>query len=152
MPRYLASSYDEVQFYYNAFRTAGQEGAIVKPLDGVYVKKRSYAWLKIKGEETNDLFITGAFEGTGKYEGMLGGVIVDFNGVAVRVGGGLSEAQRVELWADYQNDITPGKGPFHLLLGKMIEVEAHEVTPDGSLRHPRFVRFRSDKEPVAKAA
>jgi len=27
-----------------------------------------------------------------------------------------------------------------------IEVEFHEVTPDGSLRHPRFVRFRDDKD------
>lgn len=36
----------------------------------------------------------------------------------------------------------------------MIEVEFHEVTPDGSLRHSRFNRFRDDKqdEPIDMAA
>ena len=28
---------------------------------------------------------------------------------------------------------------------KVIEVKYHEVTPDGSLRHPRFYRWRDDK-------
>lgn len=133
--RYFVNSHEEIADYYNKFRARGLEGAIVKPTDGIYEKKRSYGWLKVKAEETEDLRVTGIFEGTGKYEGKLGGYIVDRAGVSVRVGGGISDAER-EAWF---ND--PG-----LIVGHLTEIEYHEVTPDGSLRHPRHVRIRDDKD------
>ena len=136
IPSYFASSHDEVRAYYDRFRTKGLEGAIVKPLQGTYFKKRSHNWMKLKNQETEDLIVKDAFEGTGKYEGQLGGIICDRAGVEVRVGGGFSDLERVELWADHQ----AGK-----LVGRMAEVEYHEVTPDGSLRHPRLLRWRDDK-------
>lgn len=132
IPSYQASSDWEIQHYYKKFRARGLEGAMVKCLSGQYERRRSGLWQKIKNEDTVDLVITAVFEGEGKYAGQLGGVIVDFNGVEVRVGGGFTDAQRIELW-----EMPP--------LGRMIEVEYHEITPDGSLRHPRFVRFRDDK-------
>ena len=144
----LVNSVDEIMELYASYRARGLEGVIVKPLDALYVKKRSHAWLKVKGEETHDLIVTGAFEGSGKYEGMLGGLKVDFNGVEVRVGGGFSDEQRRSLWERIMREEV---GTIDVI-GSMIEVEAHEVTIDGSLRHPRFVRFRPDKQPIAKAA
>jgi DNA ligase-1 len=151
--RYYAETVEEVQGFYQSFRDRGLEGAIVKPLDGTYVKKRSHAWLKLKNEDTEDLRVTGAFEGTGKYAGKLGGLIVDREGVEVRVGGGFSDQQREEFWRAWCHDAGhPMHGEDHALwhpqlLGRLIEVEYHEVTPDGSLRHPRFVKFRDDKDP-----
>ncbi len=152
-PRYYANTVDEIQEWYQKFRDRGLEGAIVKPLDAVYTKARSHAWLKMKNEESEDLRVVGAFEGTGKYEGMLGGLVVDRDGVQVRVGGGFSDAQREEFWEAFRSDdamisslsgTAPPEDMF--LIGRLIEVEFHEVTPDGSLRHPRFVRFRDDKD------
>ena len=87
--------------------------------------------MKIKAEETLDLYVTGWEPGTGKYEGMIGALIVNHKGVPVNVGSGLSDTLRQEDPAE--------------IVGRMIEVEYHEVTPDGSLRHPRFKRFRDDK-------
>lgn len=134
----LVHSHEEIVAQYEAYRAAGLEGAIVKPLNGLYRTKRSHDWLKMKAEESEDLRIASMFEGEGKYKGMLGGVIVTFNGVEVRVGSGFSDSQRSNYWAN-QNGI----------IGRLAEVEYHEVTPDGSLRHPRFVRFRDDKDQEA---
>jgi hypothetical protein len=136
-PRYLCSTVEEIYGYYQSFRDRGLEGAIVKPLDGTYQLKRSYGWLKMKAEESVDVPVIGVFEGTGKNEGKLGGLLVDLDGVTVRVGGGFSDAQRMEFWTAWHEDEA-------LLKGRLIEVEYHEKTPDGSLRHPRFVKFRDD--------
>lgn len=167
VPQLQAGSHEDVVAIYEAFRdtslanylagrnleleaelkkTIGDhplEGAIVKPLEALYEKKRSYGWLKIKAQETEDLVVVDAFEGEGKYVGKLGGLIVDRKGVQVRVGGGFSDEQRTVFWALYQVDkkFPDLKGE---MLGSIIEVEFHEVTPDGSLRHPRFVQFRRD--------
>jgi hypothetical protein len=150
VPRYLVNSVDEIQTYYQTFRDRGLEGAIVKPLDGFYQKKRSFGWMKMKAEESVDVRVTGAFEGTGKYEGQLGGLIVDVDGVEVRVGGGFTDEERRRLWEAFQRDQAvrhwPSPGPNPEVLGRLIEVEYHEKTPDGSLRHPRFVAWRDDKD------
>lgn len=135
----IAHSHAEIQAIYEEFRTAGHEGAMVKPLLGLYQKKRSHAWLKIKAEESEDLIIVDAFEGEGKYLAMLGGLVVDRKGVRVKVGGGFSDAQRFDLWQRFNTGVDP-------IQGRLIEVEYHEVTPDGSLRHPRFIGWRDSAE------
>ena len=167
-PRYLVNSHEEIHDYYEKFRARGLEGAMVKNPDGLYDKKKSYGWLKLKAEETEDLYIVGFYNGEDNKEfaDTTGGIIVNRDGVEVRIGGGLSKSLRDELWEIWRKDakllgvnakvgFKPGYSvsfkelqkldlPFELL-GRMVEVEYHEVTPDGSLRHPRFIRFRDDK-------
>jgi ATP-dependent DNA ligase len=130
LPRYLVSSEAEIDTLYESVRARGLEGLIIKD-DAPYYRRRNHAWMKIKAEETLDLLVTGWEPGTGKYEGMIGALIVDHKGVPVNVGSGLSDEFR-------QND--PDE-----IVGRLIEVEFHEITPDGSLRHPRYKRFRDDK-------
>lgn len=133
-PAYIASSEEEVSHYYNTFRDSGLEGAIVKAFSGPYVGKRSPYWMKLKGEETLDLKIVSMVEGEGKYVGMLGALVVDHNGVLVNVGTGLSDDDRSLFWSNQS-----------LYINKLVEVQFQEVTPDGSLRHPRYLRMRMDK-------
>jgi len=113
---------------------AGYEGLVIKTVDHFYQTKRSSDWLKLKLVQSEDLPIIGFFEGEGKYVGSLGGIIVDRDGVPVKVGGGFSDDLRHEIWDNQDR-----------YLGLIVEVLYHEVTPDGSLRHPRFKHFRSDK-------
>jgi hypothetical protein len=134
-PTQLVHSQDEVRNFVNHIWAAGGEGAILKTRHAVYEPKRSSAWLKIKKQETIDAPIVSTFIGKGKYKSSLGGVTVEIDGVAVNVGSGFTDSDRAVLWADRDQ-----------LPGKIIEIEYHEKTPDGSLRHPRFVKFRPDKE------
>jgi DNA ligase-1 len=135
IPAIMAMSLEQVHNTYKSFQDKGLEGAIVKDLLGLYSKRRSYAWMKLKAEETLDLPCVGSFEGTGKYVNMLGGLVVDFNGIHVNVGSGFSDEQRKSFWE--LRDELPGR---------LVEVGYHEVTPDLSLRHPRYFRFRDDKQ------
>ena len=129
---------DEQQLlsFYQSQLDAGQEGIIVKSLDGMYEFKRSYAWQKMKPELTDDLIIIGIDEGEGKYADKLGAVVCRLkNGGEVHVGSGFTDIEREELW-NRQSELT----------GRMIEVKYQEKTQDGSLRFPVFMRFRPDKE------
>jgi DNA ligase-1 len=130
--RYLCSNPAEIEGIYQSVRNRGGEGVIIKPLAGKWHNKRTTDWLKIKDRQTVDVPIIGLEEGTGKNVGLVGAVVVDYKGVAVKVSG-LTDQIR---------------GYFNLgdpdgCKGWLIEVEFHEETPDGSLRHPRFSRFRS---------
>lgn len=136
---WVINSYAEAEKFYARVVNSGGEGLMLKDLRARYVKDRSYAWLKMKPVKDIDLPIVDWFygeEGT-KYQDVLGGIIVEMpSGVRVRVGSGFSDA---------------GRRDFHIvavaghLVGKTAEVRYTELTPDGSLRFPRFVRLRDDK-------
>lgn len=172
-PAKIAHSHEEIIEAYNEFRALGLEGAMVKTLEGDYDKKKSYGWMKIKAEDTEDLPIVGFYNGekNKEFENSTGGIIVqrynkDNDRVYVRIGGGLSKELREELrelwmedasflgidsdvgfkpgWSEALEKIERLDHDFKLL-GRLVEVEFHEETPDGSLRHPRFIRFRDDK-------
>jgi DNA ligase-1 len=132
-PVRVMKSVKEIQDWAAEIMKAGGEGLIVKPLDGKYEKKRSYNWLKIKGEESVDAQVVGFMRGTGKYEQTLGALIIDVDGVEVQVSG-MSDADRDEFWNNQE-----------LYRHQMIEVKYHEKLASGSLRHPRFIRVRMDK-------
>lgn len=134
VPHTTVTSMDMIQQKYAEYIADGYEGAIVKQENGLYQDSRTWDWMKLKNAETADCRITDVFEGEGKYVGMVGGLIVDFNGVAVRVGSGLSDKQRMYWWSDPDE-----------IIGRTAEVAFQEKTPDGSMRHPRFKTLRGDK-------
>lgn len=122
--------------YYRAAVLEGHEGIMVKDPSATYQFKRSNAWLKYKPTYDVDLPIVDVFEGRDdtRLEGDLGGIIVDYNGVHVRVGSGIDDAFRNE-W----------RGRWHELIGQTAEIEYKVITPYGSLENPVFVRLRDDK-------
>ena len=125
---------EDAQAAYAMYREEGFEGAVLKAPNAVYENARTWAWIKMKNTDTADLKVVGLYEGQGKYEGLVGGIYVDFNGKRVGVGSGLTDRQR-NAWADEPEEI----------MGKIVEVAYMEVTPDGSLRHPRLINVRGDK-------
>jgi ATP-dependent DNA ligase len=133
--------------YYNSIVRKGGEGIVLKDIHSQYGERSK--WVKIKKQETWDVFITGYLDpsqisekvdGTfsiTRYEekGWIGSIcigqigLLDCGSVS-----GMSEEVRASMSADPQKYI-----------GRVIEIEAQERLPSGRFRHPRFIRFRDDK-------
>ena len=117
------------------FTSEGFEGAMVKDTTAPYSHGiRSRAWLKVKDADTTDAEIVDIVEGDGKCAGMAGHIVVRFGRRLVNVGTGMDNAIRSALLADRSQ-----------LIGQTAEVDFQMKTPNGSLRHPVFVRVRGDK-------
>jgi len=130
----LVNNLEKAKSFYNNYLDSGFEGVVLKNITEKYPFKRSKNWLKWKPSITEDLEIVDCEEGFGRNTGRLGKFICMFENRVVGVGGGYSDEQRELFWAQRKE-----------MIGKIIEVKAQEVTPDGSLRFPIFMRFRIDK-------
>jgi DNA ligase-1 len=124
----------EIDLYHRQFVKRGYEGAMVKNPGLPYSFGRSDAVIKVKSFFDVDLTVVGFKEGSGRHIGKLGSVLVDFEEVEVYVGSGFDDEMRDEVWKNQS-----------VYLGMTAEVRYQEVTPDGSLRFPTFVCWRTDK-------
>jgi ATP-dependent DNA ligase len=124
----------------NEANARGLEGIMIKVPDALYAFRKNNDWLKCKPINEDDFVITGATEGRGKNEKMLGALAITapINGqiIVSEVGTGFDDMMRKRLWADFLN----GR-----LLGRLVQVEYQEITEDNSLRFPAFMRMRDDK-------
>lgn len=117
----------------------GWEGLMINLANGLYVTKRTSDLLKVKDFYEADVVVKDIFEGTGKYAGTLGGVVIDYKGHDIRVGSGFSDDERDHYWTN-ENEI----------IGKIIAVQYFEETNNQkddsiSLRFPTFKGVRTDK-------
>ena len=131
---HVDADYEVIKALHDKYVSEGYEGAMVKDLDAPYKFGRGFEVMKLKDFHDVDLKIERLIEGTGKHSGKLGSIVVNYHGVEVQVGSGLSDDLRDTIWA------SPDK-----FIGRMVEVRYQEVTPDGSLRFPTFVCFRNDR-------
>jgi DNA ligase-1 len=133
IPHSVIYTYDEAMKYYHNYRANGYEGAMLKNIQASYQKKRSTDWLKIKNIRSRTLRVIDVEQGRGKYADCVGALIIRLpNGGTTKVGSGLTDEDRIS-FLDREN-----------IVGQLVEIEYHEVSPDG-LREPRFKGVRYDK-------
>jgi bifunctional non-homologous end joining protein LigD len=140
----------------------GLEGIMAKKADSAYRGGRSANWLKIRADRTDDFVVVGYSRPKGSRGGfgalLVGGYIdgkLTFTG---RVGSGFDAQQLKEVGATLEAAVRPttpceagpipqGDDVVWVEPRLVIEVRYKEITPDGLLRQPVFMRFRDDKEP-----
>lgn len=149
-----------IELYENAVRM-GLEGIMAKKSGSRYLAgKRSDLWLKLKKKNTADCVIVGWLEGEGEREGKFGSLVLAFydNGKLVHAGqvgtgftkdfidwfyGKLKEIEVDKL--DVKN-LPEFRRKVHWVRPFYVcEVEFLEMTRDGKLRAPVFIRLRNDK-------
>ncbi len=142
------------------------EGVVAKRLAAPYRPGvRTADWIKVKREHTADVVVGGWRPGVRPLGALLVGVArpdgrLDYRG---RVGGGISGAAQ-RLLFDSLRPLVAAEAPFATPLPRedakgatfvrpelVVEVRYGQLTPDGRLRFPRFVRVRPDKTPPETA-
>lgn len=90
------NSFDEVDEWFDHFLSKGSEGIILKNANGIFENKRVKHQIKYKAELDCDLRVVGVTEGEGKYQGMLGALILesDCGELQVSCGSGFSDDER----------------------------------------------------------
>ncbi len=141
---------DKERFYEDIIELGG-EGVILKDTQAPY----GTGWAKVKRKATFDVIITGfedptkitkkvsGKESTSRYfdNNWIGAIQFGqyFGGELINFGScsGMDDALREQISCNRE-----------LYLGKVIEIEAQErIAKTGRFRHPRFIRFRPDKNP-----
>lgn len=134
----LVQTYEEAQLIFQQYLDQGQEGIILKDLNGPWEDKRAKHQIKFKGELECDLRIVGVEGGTGKYVGMVGAILCESADGVVKtsVGSGFNDEQRKSLVNEK-------------LIGKVVAVKynarIHNKQGEESLFLPIFLEIREDK-------
>lgn len=122
---------EEMSAIYAQAINDGHEGLVLKDLESVYERKRSKFFVKVVPCENADVRVVKVVEGKGKLAGSVGTFVIDYKGHTCEAGPGHATHEQLK---EYLR-----RPP------KMIEVKYREITPDGALLFPVFVRVRDDK-------
>lgn len=135
---YSGTDTNEITKWLNYNVAHGEEGVMININNAPYEWKRTNNLLKCKLFNDLDLPIVGFEEGTNKYLGMLGALLVSYKGNIVKVGSGFTDELRKEIWANKDE-----------WLGLTAVVQYFEETQNAdnsySLRFPVFLDVRQDK-------
>ena len=132
------ANYEEAKEVFEDLLAQGQEGIILKDKAGIWEDKRTKSQIKFKGELECDLKIVGIEEGTGKYAGMLGALLLESaDGViTTRAGSGFTDDQRKTL----------GKEIIGKIAAIKYNMRIKNKAGEESLFLPIVLEIREDKE------
>lgn len=135
----MVNSLEEAEAIVEDIWSRGGEGVMLNTKNGPYEIKRSKHLLKVKHTEEHVLTIVDILEGTNKYEGSMGAIVVDYKGSRVGVGSGFTDGQRNAIWRHPEDYI-----------GRKAEIETFGESTNAqgmiSLNCPIFKRFVGEEE------
>lgn len=143
---------DELEALYRQKREEGHEGLVVKDPQGIYKRGKKSGWWKMKPENEADGVVVGLNWGTPGLanEGKVIGFEVLLESGRVVSANNISKALMEEFTAACDTDTyhLAGINPYE---GWACQIKYMEETPDGSLRHPSFDKWRgTEADPTIK--
>ena len=137
---YRGSDHDVIPPILKKMEDKGREGLMLNIGSAIYECKRTHSILKLKTMQTADLRVVGFEKGKplGKYQDILGNLIVDYKGYPLGVGSGFSEEERHFIW-DNQDKF----------LGKIVQIQYFRESKNDngglSVSFPVYQGVREDK-------
>lgn len=141
---------DELDALYRQKREEGHEGLVVKDPRGIYKRGKKSGWWKLKPENEADGVVVGLNWGTPGLanEGKVIGFEVLLESGRVVSANNISQALMEELTAEVKRQEDEEVNPYY---GWACQIKYMEETPDGSLRHPSFDKWRgTEANPTEK--
>lgn len=139
----IVDNYEEAIEYFQFLLNRGEEGGIIKSLDGGWVNGKKKHQLKMKLELTVDLEITGFNYGTGKNSDVISSVNAkSSDGIVKTAPTGIKEDEMIYI-TNHQYD----------LLGTIVECKCNGLSVNSigeySLLHPVYVKSRIGEKTIA---
>src|SRR5262249_32600453 len=146
---------------YATVRELGLEGVVAKRARSAYRSGRFRDWQKVRADKVGDFAVVGFTKADGSRTG-FGSVHVAVQkeeGLVYvgKVGGGFSEKELTSARAEMDSirvakppctgPVPRGAGNTWVQPRLVVEVRYKEITEEGLLRQPTFLRFRPDKAP-----
>lgn len=150
---------DELDALYRQKREEGNEGLVVKDPRGIYKRGKKSGWWKLKPENEADGVVVGLNWGTPGLanEGKVIGFEVLLESGRVVSANNISQAlmeeftKRVKEYTTECNANEAGCWYMNPYEGWQCQIKYMEETPDGSLRHPSFDKWRgTEADPTIK--
>ena len=136
---YHGDDINEIAKWSNWATDNGHEGIMLNIGSGLYKTKRTSDLLKVKKFHSCDGIVKDMYEGTGKYVGMLGGVVVTFENQLANIGSGFTDNERKIYWDNPE-----------LIINKVCEYQYFEKTENQNggtdLRFATWKMIREDKD------
>jgi bifunctional non-homologous end joining protein LigD len=159
--RYLEHVEEQGEVLYEETQRLKLEGIVAKKSNAPYKAGRSPLWVKIRSRKTGDYVVVGFTAPKGSRGGFGALQLAEYvNGAltyAGRAGSGFSDKQLADVRRRLESQTLPECPCVGLLQEEkdttwveptmVAEVEFTEVTHEGLLRQPVFLRFRDDKSP-----
>jgi len=147
---------------YASVRELGLEGIVAKRAQSAYRSGRFRDWQKIRVDKVGDFAVVGftAAEGSRTGFGSVHVAVQKSEGLVYvgKVGGGFSEKELTWARAEMEplrlpkppcvGPVPRGRGNTWVQPKLVVEVRYKEITEEGLLRQPTFLRFRTDKLPA----
>ena len=134
-----------LDLFMNSVLDCGGEGIILRDGNQGWVCARSHNVLKYKPFHDAEARIIGFTAGRGKYDGMIGALVTDYNGKRLELSG-LTDAERSIRSLPSGADVVPGKdlpqgtSTIHFRIGETVTFRYRELSDDGIPKDARYWR------------
>ena len=158
LPQMILKSMDDKERLYDTILAKGGEGVIYRKARGFYIAERSHFILKEKPWYDAEGELVGWTSGKetdkgSKLLGMMGNLILDYNGKRLELSGFTDEERRLSEEAEYWAVKNPGTEAPSLYadcikkfgIGSTITFKYRELSSDGIPKEARFDRVRFGK-------